>query len=118
MIFGVYLNQYAKFYKMFKTKVVHLIEIHIFCFKNFFPRVIVSEKISDTYIFMKKPIKIMIFFVHLKGDFIRGEGMPSFIVMCSNLEGVKKVGFGRGGRGAFFNWGVFQFERREKSGLR
>ena len=29
-------------------------------------------------------------------------GVPSFIGRCSSLEGVKKGGFGSGGRGVFF----------------
>ena len=48
MVFFVYLSQYAKFCKIIQTKVIDLIEIHIFCLKHFFLRVIFFEKISDT----------------------------------------------------------------------
>ena len=48
MVFFIYLSQYAKFYKIIQTKVIDLIEIHIFCLKHFFLRVILFEKISDT----------------------------------------------------------------------
>ena len=41
---------------MSQTKAVHLIEIHIFCCKHFFLRVIVSEKINDTRIFIVSPL--------------------------------------------------------------
>ena len=48
MVFFVYLSQYAKFCKIIQTKIIDLIEVHIFCFKHFFLRVIVFDKIINT----------------------------------------------------------------------
>ena len=73
MVFCVYLRKYAKFRKMFQTKVVDLIEIHIFCWKHFFLEVILSEKMSDFQFGRREKI----------GDSVEGEGVPSFIGMCS-----------------------------------
>ena len=42
--------------------------------------------------------------------------MSSFIMIYSSLEAVKKRGFGRGGRGAFFYSDIFQIGRCAKTG--
>ena len=58
MVVYVCLNQYTKFHKM-SIQLVDLIEIHICCYMHFFLRLIVSEKITDTFDIKFKYLKVI-----------------------------------------------------------
>ena len=127
--FSVYLSYYVKYKKIFQIKVVDHIEIHIFCFKYFFLRVMFPRKteiISIVFQFRKR---------EKTRTSVEGGGVLCFIGVYSSLEKVKNGGFGRGGRGAFFHcdiyssleegagilffhWNLFQFGKCKKRWLR
>ena len=43
--------------------------------------------------------------------------MPSFMEVCTSLEGMKRRELRNRRRDAFFHWDLYQFEKREKTGV-